>query len=76
MRTRCFLLAFVVALFLSTFAQGQNTPKIDNDFVQRSFGKDFTIVQEVGGMVGDVDGDGVEDVVNRCALQESSARSS
>jgi len=63
MRTRCFLLAFVVALFLSTFAQGQNTPKIDNDFVQRSFGKDFTIVQEVGGMVGDVDGDGVEDVV-------------
>jgi|SRR5882672_138270 len=63
MRTRILLLAFVVAVALPTLSQGQTTPKIDNDFVQRTFGKDFTLVQEVGGMVGDMDGDGVEDLV-------------
>ncbi len=65
MRTRNLLLASVVAvLFVSTsFAHGQTPPKIDNAFVQRTFGKDFTLVQEVGGMVGDLDGDGVEDAV-------------
>ena len=31
--------------------------------MQQTFGKDFTIVPEVGGMVGDLDGDGIEDVV-------------
>jgi hypothetical protein len=65
MRTRYLLLAsVVVVLFASaSLAQGQATQKIDNAFVQRTFGKDFTLVQEVGGMVGDMDGDGVEDVV-------------
>ncbi len=63
MPTRRFLLTFVVAALLPILAEGQTTQKIDNDFVQRTFGKDFTMVQEVGGMVGDMDGDGVEDVV-------------
>jgi hypothetical protein len=79
MRTRNLLLASVVALVVTGFAQGQTAPqaapkaapaapqtaapKIDNEFVQRTFGKDFTFVSEVGGMVGDLDGDGVEDVV-------------
>src|SRR5437899_6146861 len=63
MRTRFLLLTFAVAAFLPMLAQGQTSQKIDNDFVQRTFGKDFTIVQEVGGMVGDLDGDGIEDVV-------------
>jgi len=63
MRTRNLLLTFVVAALLPILAEGQTSQKIDNDFVQRTFGKDFTIVQEVGGMVGDLDGDGVEDVV-------------
>ena len=62
MRTRFLLLVIVVAAFLPTLAQGQTSQKIDNDFVQRTFGKDFTLVQEVGGMVGDLDGDGIEDV--------------
>jgi hypothetical protein len=57
------LLAFGVAVLLPVLAQGQTTQKIDNDFVKRTFGKDFNIVPEVGGMVGDVDGDGVEDAV-------------
>ena len=63
MRTRNLLLVFVVSAILPIFAQGQTAQKIDNDFVQRTFGKDFAIVPEVGGMVGDMDGDGVEDVV-------------
>src|SRR6266446_5818283 len=63
MRTRNLFLTFVVATLLPILAQGQTSQKIDNDFVQRTFGKDFTIVQEVGGMVGDLDGDGIEDVV-------------
>src|SRR6266852_1004060 len=63
MRTRNLLLTFVVAALLPMLAQGQTSQKIDNDVVQRTFGKDFTIVQEVGGMVGDLNGDGSEDVV-------------
>ena len=63
MWTRNLLLAFVVAAVLPALAQGQTSQKIDNDFVQRTFGKDFNIVQEIGGMVGDMDGDGIEDVV-------------
>ena len=62
MWTRCALLALLFALLTPALAQEQ-THKIDNDFVQKAFGKDFTMVAEVGGMVGDVDGDGVEDAV-------------
>jgi hypothetical protein len=63
MRTRCVLLALGAAVLVPVLAWGQAAQKIDNDFVQRTFGKDFSIVPEVGGMVGDVDGDGVEDAV-------------
>jgi hypothetical protein len=63
MRTRFVLLASVVVGVFTLLAQGQAAPKLDNAFVQRTFGKDFTMVPEVGGMVGDLDGDGVEDAV-------------
>jgi len=63
MRTRSVLLALAVAVVLPVVAWGQPAPKIDNDFVQRTFGKDFTMVPEVGARVGDLDGDGVEDAV-------------
>jgi len=64
MRIRTVFVSFSVAVFLlSSWGWGQLAPKIDNDFVQRTFGKDFTMVPEVGAMVGDLDGDGVEDVV-------------
>ena len=62
MRTT-FLLPVLLAALFPVVTKAQAPPKIDNDFVQRTFGKDFTIVPEVGGMVGDVDGDGVEDAV-------------
>jgi hypothetical protein len=36
--------------------------KIDNDFVQRQFGNQFTLLPDVPVTVGDLDGDGIEDV--------------
>ena len=56
------LLAFSVAMLIPAFGQAAVSRKIDNDFVQQQFGKEFTIVPEVGAVVGDLDGDGVEDV--------------
>jgi hypothetical protein len=63
MRTSVFA-ALTVLLLVPAFAFGQGgSQKIDNDFVQRTFGKEFVVVPEIGGMVGDLDGDGVDDVV-------------
>jgi hypothetical protein len=63
MRKRWLLLVIGVAALVPVLGWGQPSHKIDSDFVQRTFGKDFTLVAEVGGMVGDLDGDGVEDAV-------------
>jgi|SRR5580658_1516643 hypothetical protein len=64
MRTTFLLLAFSVALLIPAFGQGQPaTRKIDNDFVQQQFGNQFTLVPEIAAEFGDLDGDGVEDVV-------------
>lgn len=63
MRKRCVLLVLAAAALVPVLGWGQAAHKIDNDFVQRTFGKEFTLVPEVGGMVGDLDGDGVEDAV-------------
>jgi hypothetical protein len=69
MRKVSLLLAFSVALLLPVFGQTPSATHpagvriVDNDFVQQQFGKQFTFVPEVGAMVGDVDGDGVEDIV-------------
>ena len=62
MRKICVLLAFGVMLPLGVLGQSP-TVKVDNEFVHQQFGKEFNIVPEIGGMVGDLDGDGVEDVV-------------
>jgi hypothetical protein len=37
--------------------------RVDNEFVRQQFGDQFTLVPEVGAVFGDLDGDGVEDVV-------------
>ncbi len=64
MRKVLSLLAFSVALLLPAFGQGQPAArKIDNVFVQQQFGNQFTLVPEIGAVFGDLDGDGVEDVV-------------
>ena len=64
MRKLSLLLAFSVAILLPAFGQGQSAPrKIDNDFVHQQFGNQFTILPDVGPAFGDLDGDGVEDLV-------------
>lgn len=58
-----FSLTFGAALSQTAFGQGASADrKIDNDFVQRQFGKEFTLVPEVTPVFGDLDGDGIEDV--------------
>jgi hypothetical protein len=65
MRNLSFLLVFCAALLIPSFGQAPAALKIkvDNDYVQRQFGKEFTIIPEIEPMYGDLDGDGVEDVV-------------
>ncbi|MGA3089047.1 MAG: hypothetical protein ABSD75_10570 [Terriglobales bacterium] len=64
MRKLSFLLAFSVAALISAFGQSQPVArKVDNEFVQKAFGDQFTLLPEVGAAFGDLDGDGVEDVV-------------
>jgi len=64
MRTSSVLLLFSFVLLVSGAALVEaQVPKVDDDFVHRTFGKDFTLVTEVGAMVGDLDGDGVQDLV-------------
>jgi len=58
------LAGFSLAILIPAFAETPPAaPKIDNDFVQRQFGKEFTILPEIAPVFGDLDGDGVEDVV-------------
>ncbi len=64
MRKASLLLAFAGTLLISAFGQGQSTGrKVDNEFVQKQFGADFTLLPEIAPVFGDLDGDGVEDVV-------------
>ncbi|MGH9642402.1 MAG: hypothetical protein ACRD3Q_08240 [Terriglobales bacterium] len=61
-------LLFLAALCLSAvpaFAQktSPERKKIDNDFVHEQFGEQFTLMPNVSAAYGDLDGDGVEDVV-------------
>jgi len=64
MRNVFFLLVCSVAILIPAFGQ-QPAParKIDNEFVQGQFGDQFTILPEILPAFGDLDGDGVEDVV-------------
>ncbi len=64
MRKVSLLLAFSVATLLPAFGQGPAAArKIDNEFVQQQFGNQFTLLPNIGPAFGDLDGDGVEDVV-------------
>ena len=56
--------------FLMTFALacvGQETatpaaPAVNNDFVQKQFGSEFTLVTSMAPLSGDFDGDGIPDI--------------
>ncbi len=63
------LVAALCLLVIPALAQKPSSPsspdprKIDDDFVHQQFGDQFTFLSSVGIAVGDLDGDGVEDVV-------------
>jgi hypothetical protein len=58
------LLAFSVAMLIPAFGQAPSAArKVDNEFIQQQFGKEFTMLPELAPVFGDLDGDGVEDVV-------------
>jgi len=64
MRKVSLLLAFSVVMLIPAFGQVPPTaPKVDNEFVQQQFGREFTLLPELAPVFGDLDGDGVEDVV-------------
>jgi hypothetical protein len=64
MRNAFLLLGFSVAMLLPALGQGPAAGrKIDNDFVQKQFGNQFTILPEIEPVYGDLNGDGVEDIV-------------
>ncbi|MFZ1129978.1 MAG: hypothetical protein WBV31_15260 [Terriglobales bacterium] len=64
MRKLFFLLAFSAAMLVPAFGQAPPAArKIDNAFVQQQFGDQFALVAEVQPVFGDLDGDGIEDVV-------------
>ncbi len=65
MPTRRVFLALCFSALLPLLASGQkaSTPKIDNEFVHKAFGNQFTLIPEIGATFGDLDGDGVQDAV-------------
>ena len=64
MRKVSLLLAFNVAMLIPAFGQVRPAAgKVDNEFVQQQFGKEFVMLPELAAVYGDLDGDGVEDVV-------------
>jgi len=60
----CVLFVLTLAVAVSLAAQTPSSSrKVDNDFIHQQFGSEFTLVPEVSPAVGDLDGDGVEDIV-------------
>src|SRR5271170_5869899 len=63
MRKLYLLLAFGAAMLLPAFGQGQPlASKVDSEFVRQQFGDQFTLLPGIEPVVGDLDGDGIEDV--------------
>ncbi|HXY51595.1 MAG TPA: hypothetical protein VEI01_19270 [Terriglobales bacterium] len=44
-------------------ARPESTPTVDNEFIQKQFGEEFTLVPMSAPFVRDIDGDGVDDLV-------------
>ena len=53
----------IMASAVSSLAQQAPTaPAVDNDFLQKQFGSEFTLVTSMGPLIGDFDNDGVPDL--------------
>jgi hypothetical protein len=64
MKNSLLLLTFCLAILVSAVAEGPSANrKVDSDFVHQQFGDDFTMLPEIPVVFGDLDGDGIEDVV-------------
>jgi hypothetical protein len=64
MRKAAFLLAFSVAMLIPAFGQAPPAARtLDNAFVQQQFGSEFTLLPDAQAAFGDLNGDGLEDVV-------------
>jgi hypothetical protein len=68
MSSRAFL-AFIIAFSLLSWAAlaqsvaAPSSPVVDNDFVHQQFGDSCSLVPQFPPMTGDMNGDGVEDIV-------------
>jgi hypothetical protein len=61
------LLALCVAMLVPAYGQQPaarkfDNQKIDNEFVHKEFGNQFTLIPDIAPVFGDLDGDGIEDV--------------
>ena len=63
------LFAVLLAIAVPAFAQSADTKaaatKIDNDFVHKAFGAEFTLASEIPPTIGDLNGDGIADFAIR-----------
>jgi hypothetical protein len=57
------LLALGLSIVATAQQQSQSTPDVDEDFVQKQFGPEFTLLPDFAALRGDLDGDGIEDIV-------------
>src|SRR3981189_2781252 len=63
MRKASLLLAFSVVMLIPAFGQVPAAArKVDNEFVQQQFGREFVMLPELAAAVGYLGGGGVEDV--------------
>jgi len=63
------LLVLLLGLLSPVSATAQAVPnKVDDEFIHRQFGKEFTMLPDFPVLLGDFDGDGVEDaaIAARC----------
>jgi hypothetical protein len=64
MRVAYFHFLLCIALTAAAFSQSTTAQiPVDNNFVHSQFGDQFTLIADVPPAVGDLDGDGVEDIV-------------
>ncbi|MGA2005518.1 MAG: FG-GAP repeat protein [Terriglobales bacterium] len=63
MRKTFLAVAISVAMTALMWAQAGAQKTVDNEFVHQQFGDQFTYLPQIGVSVGDLDGDGIEDIV-------------